>query len=61
MNISQETQIRLDPLPTESRKGHVLTIHGPVLLLARVFQRYACSLMRNVETELLGQKKWSVV
>ena len=28
-----ETQILLDPLPAESRKGHILVKHRPILLL----------------------------
>ena len=58
---SQETQMLLDPLPAKRRKGHILTEHGPILLLVRVIERYACPLMRDVETELLGQKERSVV
>ena len=35
---SQETQIRLDPLPAKSRKGHILNEHGSILLLVRVIE-----------------------
>ena len=58
---SQETQIRLDPPPAKSRKGHILNEHGLILLLVRVIEWQSCSLMRDVETELLWKKKWSVV
>ena len=49
---SQETQMLLDPLPAKRRKGHILTEHGPILLLF-IVKRHVCPLMRNVEAKLL--------